>query len=173
MLHDVMKAAKGGELESAELPRFAGQKRVRAARIVALGIGSQPGVTRIALEGGNHVEVGKSFMQSTGARVGQYYVQGQDGVNEVIEPDVFENSFSAHEDEPDPEQEPLNDKVSYVAEHVKDLEGQVATLTLERDGARARIKDLEAELAAARAPVDDEKAKEAISGEPAQSSEVA
>ena len=175
MLHDVMTAAtKGGDLVSARLPLYAGKKQVRAARIVALGMGSLPGQTRLALLGGAHVEVGKAWMQAQGARVGQYYVQGADGVNEAIDDEQFESTFSPVNE---PEYDNLSDpnreaqqggtgddreqsfelahkaqtaKVEQLEKDNAHLSEVAKTLTHERDGARKRITELEDQLEATR-----------------------
>jgi hypothetical protein len=164
MLHEVKTAVKG-EFVSAQLPPYAGKRKVRAAKIVALGMGQEPGTTRLALEGGAHVDVGKAWMQKNGARAGQYYVQNQDDTTEAISAEVFESSFTLAEedaaDEGSGDAEGQQEKtVTLDGEQVKvsEIEGafkrileQNHTLTNERDGARARITELEKELADANA----------------------
>lgn len=161
MLHEVQTAVKG-ELVAAQLPPFAGEKRVRAARIVALGMGPQPGTTRLALEGGAHVDVGKAWMQKHGAAIGHYYVQSSDGeTTEALPADAFEGSFLPTTEEPAAEGEQSAEqtvtldgevvKVSEIEGAFSKLVQQVHTLTLERDGARSRITELEKELAQERA----------------------
>lgn len=171
-MHHEVKTAVKGELVTALLPPYQGEKKVRAARIVALGIGPEPGTTRLALEGGAHVDVGKSWMQKHGAAVDHYYVQHPDDTTEAVLAEVFESTFSLNEDnEPALAAAPtganqvdtvtLDGEVIAVKEiesafekivgKLQIVEGELHNVKLERDGARERIKQLEAELVEARA----------------------
>jgi hypothetical protein len=168
-MHHEVKTSVKGELVTALLPPYQGEKKVRAARIVALGIGPEPGTTRLALEGGAHVDVGKAWMQkhAPAGSGSHYYVQPSDGSPESILADLFESTFSLTDEPPQqPTEAPeatvtLDGEVIGVKEiegafekivgKLQAAEGQLHNVTLERDGARKRITQLEDELVEARA----------------------
>lgn len=93
MGHTVRTFVKGEPVE-VQLPVFTGTKQVRAALIVALGVGVNPGETRLALLGGAHVDVTKAWMQKNAPQAGKhYFVQDAEGYGEAQPASVFEVDF--------------------------------------------------------------------------------
>ena len=93
-MHEVYTAVKG-ELVSAQLPLYTGERQVRAALIVSVGLGPVAGQTRLALAGGAHVDVSKNWVQANPPAVGAYYVQDPLAQSpEVVAADTFEAAFA-------------------------------------------------------------------------------
>lgn len=100
MAHEVYTAIEGGERTEVLLPLYSGERQVRAARIVSVGLAATAGITRLALEGGAHVDVSKAWVQKNGPTAGNFYAQtvAPDSAEvesaEVIAADVFEHNYT-------------------------------------------------------------------------------
>lgn len=65
--------------ETVILHKDKGPERVRAAEIVAIGVGASEGMTRLALTGARHVDVDRKWFMAHNPYVGALYVQHADG----------------------------------------------------------------------------------------------
>lgn len=89
----VYRAMGGGESEEVTLPEFECFKRVRAGKIVALGIGQAEKTTRLGLAGGAHVEVSHAWVSNKLPQVGGYFVQYEDGYSSYSPAKAFEEGY--------------------------------------------------------------------------------
>ena len=102
MAHAIRSYVKG-QLVEVLLPVYTGVRQVRAALIISLGLGPNPGETRLALTGGAHVDVTKAWMQKNAPQAGRhYFVQDGEG-NGVAHPaEAFEGEFADQATPPAP-----------------------------------------------------------------------
>lgn len=102
MAHAIRSYVKG-QLVEVLLPVYTGVRQVRAALIISLGLGPNPGETRLALTGGAHVDVTKAWMQKNAPQAGKhYFVQDGEG-NGVAHPaEAFEGEFADQATPPAP-----------------------------------------------------------------------
>ena len=104
-MHEVKTAVKGG-LVAGTLQSFesADGKIVRAGLIVSVGLPAVLGLghTRLALAGGSHVDVPRTWVHKFNPKAGDYYVRtSADGVEpveaELAEKDAFEALYTPYE----------------------------------------------------------------------------
>jgi hypothetical protein len=102
MSEKIYQATKDGSLQEVSLPEYVCHKVVRAAKIVAVGIGPDPGPeaapgtrrgVRLALEGAAHVDVSQQWMQNKFAQPGGYFVQYEDGYSSFSPAKAFEEGY--------------------------------------------------------------------------------
>ena len=102
MSEKIYQATSDGSLQEVSLQEFVCHKVVRAAKIVAVGIGPEvppdaPHGTRrgvrLALEGAAHVDVSQLWMQTKAAQPGGYFVQYEDGYSSFSPAKAFEEGY--------------------------------------------------------------------------------
>jgi hypothetical protein len=142
-MHQVMTATRThrnanpeyheAELDKVEmLDKDGSQVPVRSAPIIAIGVGASEGMTRLALSGGRHVDVDRKWFNAQHPYVGGFYVQHEDGSAEVAGVERF-----AWEPAPQSEQAAHDEAQA----RVKDLEAQLAATTEGRDAALQALAD--------------------------------
>lgn len=93
MANEVRTKNEQGELVAAELPQFRCHKVVRAAKIVAIAFLGE-GLYRLALDGGVHVDVFRTWIANRAPAVGGYFVQYEDGYSSFSPAKAFEGGYT-------------------------------------------------------------------------------
>ena len=102
MAEKIYQAVSDGSMQEVSLPEYVCHKVVRAAKIVSMGIGPEPGPDtplgtrrgiRLALGGAAHVDVSQLWVTSKTPQVGGYYVQYDDGYSSYSPAKAFEEGY--------------------------------------------------------------------------------
>lgn len=142
MSEKIYQATSDGSLQEVSLPEYVCHKVVRAAKIVAIGIGPEPGVdavpsarrgVRLALEGAAHVDVSQLWMQTKSAQPGGYFVQYEDGYSSFSPAKAFEEGYVAAPADGDHGEESQAKVISIDLLDLVKLSMQVATVAPQMD----------------------------------------
>ena len=94
MSEQIFQATADGSLIEVSLPEYLCHKTVRAAKIVAVALSSNPGFHRLALAGAAHVDVTRLWYSSKAPQAGGYYVQYEDGYSSYSPAEAFEQGYT-------------------------------------------------------------------------------